>query len=47
MLDVNICALTFEAGQTTLAVSEVLDVALIAAEHLKKAWQKWAREKSV
>ncbi|MCF2133816.1 MULTISPECIES: site-specific integrase [Mycetohabitans] len=40
-------AALFEAGQTTLAVSEVLGVELITAERLKKAWQKWARKKSV
>ncbi|SIT64993.1 MULTISPECIES: hypothetical protein [Burkholderiaceae] len=40
-------ATLFEAGQTTLAVSEVLGVELITAERLKKAWQKWAQEKSV
>ncbi len=39
-------ATLFEAGQTTLAVSEVLGVELITAERLKKAWQKWAQEKS-
>ncbi|WP_323074103.1 hypothetical protein [Mycetohabitans endofungorum] len=32
-------ATLFEAGQTTLAVSEVLGVELITAERLKKTWQ--------
>ncbi|WXK34699.1 tyrosine-type recombinase/integrase (plasmid) [Mycetohabitans rhizoxinica] len=40
-------AALFEAGQTTLAVSEVLGVELITAERLKKAWQKWAARQSV
>lgn len=36
-------AALFEAGQTTLAVSQVLGVELITAERLKKAWQRWTR----